>query len=312
MNDHRTLWRTDFNTVPAAARRAARYALQLAQGDIRLCQDLKDADVLGALWELALPLLDHDAVAALLSPYADAEHNWLPSGAVDWEEWEDVQLTRLMDYEIARRANDDRELPPSPLGADALRKRLRTFFRTLPRRVLRRLAVADGAAPTSPTMALLGEALGIDATAVRLLDFLEQRELVESLRLLLRANGRRGVHIAARVQLGRLAVLLGLDRAAVQSALAKRAPLRALGLVDYEDGHSDLEDFLAPTSLLREVLEAAPRDAEALLALLIEPAPAAAWRPAVPNLGGRRQQRVGSEANGGCAALIHPTKPASL
>jgi UDP-2-acetamido-3-amino-2,3-dideoxy-glucuronate N-acetyltransferase len=33
---------------------------------------------------------------------------------------------------------------------------------------------------------------------------------------------------------------------------------------------------------------------------------------AVPNLGGRRQQRVGSEANGGCAALIHPTEPAPL
>ncbi|WP_295578688.1 DEAD/DEAH box helicase [uncultured Lamprocystis sp.] len=36
------------------------------------------------------------------------------------------------------------------------------------------------------------------------------------------------------------------------------------------------------------------------------------WLPAVPNLGGRRQQRVGSEADGGCAALIHPTKPAPL
>jgi iron(III) transport system ATP-binding protein len=34
--------------------------------------------------------------------------------------------------------------------------------------------------------------------------------------------------------------------------------------------------------------------------------------PAVPNLGGRRQPRVGSEADGGCAALIHPTKPAPL
>uniref|UniRef100_UPI0025ECE7A6 AAA family ATPase n=1 Tax=uncultured Thiodictyon sp. TaxID=1846217 RepID=UPI0025ECE7A6 len=44
------------------------------------------------------------------------------------------------------------------------------------------------------------------------------------------------------------------------------------------NGHRDLEDFLAPTSLLREVLEAAPRDADALLALLIEPAPAGAWR----------------------------------
>jgi SpoVK/Ycf46/Vps4 family AAA+-type ATPase len=159
--------------------------------------------------------------------------------------------------------------------------------------VLRRLAGADGAAPTSPTLALLGEALDLDATAVRLLDFLEQRELVEPLRVLLRANGHPGVRIAARVQLGRLAALLGLERTAVQSALAKRAPLRALGLVEYEDGHSDLEDFLAPTGLLREVVEAAPLDAEALLALLIEPAPAGAWRldafPQLAEAAGRLQ-----------------------
>jgi len=31
-----------------------------------------------------------------------------------------------------------------------------------------------------------------------------------------------------------------------------------------------------------------------------------------PSSGGRRQQRVGGEADGGCAALIHPTKPAPL
>jgi len=41
--------------------------------------------------------------------------------------------------------------------------------------------------------------------------------------------------------------------------------------------HSDLEDFLRPSDLLSEVLDAAPADAEALLALLIEPAPTAEW-----------------------------------
>ena len=91
MSDHRTLWRTDLSTVPAAERRVARYALQLVQGDERLRQSLKDHDVLAALWELTLPLLDPDAVAALLSLYADAEHHWLPPGAVDWDAWDDLQ-----------------------------------------------------------------------------------------------------------------------------------------------------------------------------------------------------------------------------
>ncbi|WP_295392747.1 ATP-binding protein [uncultured Thiodictyon sp.] len=278
MKDHRTLWRTDFATVPAAARRAARYALQLVRGDARLRQDLKDNDVLGALWELTLPLLDPDAVVVLLSPYADSERHWLSPGAVDWEEWDDVQGGQTLDYEIARRANDGRDLPPRPLGAAELRERLRAFFRTLPRRVLKRLAQADGAEPTTPTIALLGEALALDATAVRILDFLEHRELREPLRVLLRANGRTSGRIAPRLNLGRLATLLGLDLATTQSALDRRAPLRALGLVDCEDGLCDLEDFLTPTGLLGEVLEAAPRDAEALLAFLIEPAPAGAWR----------------------------------
>ncbi|WP_295393158.1 ATP-binding protein [uncultured Thiodictyon sp.] len=279
MNDHGTLWRTDFTTVPAAARRAARYALQLVRGDARLRQDLKDSDVLAALWELTLPLLDPDAVVALLSLYADSECHWTPPGAVDWEAWDNVQGARRLDYHIARSADDGRgEVPSPPLGAAELRERLRTFFRTLPRRVLRRLAQADAAAPTSATIALLGEALALDATAVRMLDFLEQRELVDPLRLLLRANVRTSGRISSRINLGRLATLLGLDRAITQSALARCAPLRALGLVDCDDGFSDLEDFLSPTGLLREVLEAAPRDAQALLALLIEPAPAGAWR----------------------------------
>ena len=277
-SDHRTLWRTDFTTVPAAERRAARYALQLARDDARLRHELKDSDVLAALWELTLPLLDPDAVAALLSLYADAERHWMPPGAVDWEAWDDVQGARRLDDEIARRANDGREEVPSPpLGAEELRERLRSFFRTLPRWVLRRLAQADAAAPTSATIALLGEVLALDATAVRLLDFLEQRELVEPLRLLLRAHGRTSYRLAARINRGRMAALLGLELATTQSALARCAPLRALGLVDCHDGLSDLEDFLAPTGLLREVLEAAPRDTEALLGLLIEPAPAAAW-----------------------------------
>lgn len=46
-------WRKDFETVPASVRRAARYALLL----VRDGSSLHDRDVLGALWQLSLPLL---------------------------------------------------------------------------------------------------------------------------------------------------------------------------------------------------------------------------------------------------------------
>ncbi len=306
MSDHRTLWRADFSPVAAAPRRAARYALQLARGDARLCHDLKDSDVLAALWELTLPLLEPDAVAALLSRYADAELNWMPPGAVDWEAWDSVQGARRLDYEIARRASDGQdEVPSLPLGAAELRERLRIFFKTIPRRVLRRLAAADAAAPTAPTVALLGEALRLDATAVWMLDYLEQRELSEPLRTLLRATGRTNGRLAARLNLGRLATLLGLDQTVVHNALTRRAPLRALGLVECDDGFSDLEDFLTPAGLLREVLAASPEDTEALLALLIEPAPAGAWRlDAFPQLAEAAGRLEGVLRHGAATAAV--------
>ncbi|WP_295441852.1 AAA family ATPase [uncultured Thiodictyon sp.] len=294
MNDHRTLWRTDFSAVPAAARRAARYALQLVRGDARLRQDLKDSDVLGALWELSVPLFNPAAAAAFLSPFADVDYAWLAPSASDWEE-----------HERTGGKDDDADESALPLGAADLRERLRTFFKTVPPRVLRRLAQADAAAPTSATIALLGEALGLDQSALRMLDFLEQRELADPLRLLLRANGRTSGRIAARINLGRLATLLGLDLATTQTALARRAPLRVLGLVDCEDGLSDLEDFLNPTGLLREVLEAAPRDAQALLALLIEPAPAGAWRlDAFPQLADAAARLQGVLRHGAATAAV--------
>ena len=151
-----------------------------------------------------------------------------------------------------------------------------------------------------------------DHRTLWMLDYLEQRELSEPLRTLLRATGRTSGRLAARLNLGRLATLLDLDQATVHHALTRRAPLRALGLVECDDGFSDLEDFLTPTGLLREVLAATPRDAEALLALLIEPAPAGAssskfeglLRPMVD--AARTIDVLNPEHR--AAHLIHPTK----
>ncbi|WP_242470718.1 AAA family ATPase [Thiocystis violacea] len=154
-----------------------------------------------------------------------------------------------------------------------MRQRLRQCFQSVPRTVLTHLTRADDAAPLSPTVALLGEQFDLDAAALRVLDFLDQHTLVEPLRVLLRECGRA----PARVNLPRLAALLGLSAATLRETLSRQAPLRALGLIQYDADPSDLEDFLRPSDLLREVLEAAPTDGAALLALLIEPAPPAVW-----------------------------------
>lgn len=285
MLTHRRSWKSDLAAVPVTERRLARYALTLVHRDQRVREDLmKDTSVLDALWQLALPLLDPRALVALAAPLLDEDPDALTPS--DWERAAlDLQLERVLNPTGPDDLDDQHE-PHHPVDVAALSRGLRTFFRTLPGWLLKRLAAADGDTPTSATLVLLGEALGLDATALRVLDYLDQRELFEPLRVMLRASGRNGSRIAPRVNLERLASLLGLSPAELRAALARRAPLRALGLVECATSdHCDLEDYLSPTHLLREVLASAPADPDALLALLIEPAPAAAWRlDAFPHL----------------------------
>jgi transitional endoplasmic reticulum ATPase len=102
---------------------------------------------------------------------------------------------------------------------------LREFFKTLPSWVYQRLAALDTEPALSPTLTLLGEALELEATSLRVLDFLELREQSEPLRTLLGRSRRFGL----RLNLERLARLLGLEMGLIRQALARRAPLRALG-----------------------------------------------------------------------------------
>jgi SpoVK/Ycf46/Vps4 family AAA+-type ATPase len=119
------------------------------------------------------------------------------------------------------------------------------------------------------------------------LDFLDRHMLVESLRTLLRECGA----VPARVNLARLAALLDLPEVTLRTALSRRAPLRALGLIRYDGDPSDLEDFARPTELLREVLDVAPTDSEALLDFLIEPAPVGVWGlESFPHLSGESER----------------------
>ncbi|MBK5963045.1 AAA family ATPase [Thiocystis minor] len=274
MLNHRTLWRQDFTTVPAAERRIARYALQRFQGNARLHPHLHERDFLGALWQLTYPLLDPHALAACLPRLEGEVPPWLKQNDTEAKTARlERKLRRALNGEDGEDGEEEEE-PKLAEPASVLRKRVRVFFQTLPHWVMKRLAEADVNVPTS---ALLGEALGLDATAVRILDYLEHRES-EPLRLLLRAGGHAGGRVtAARINLEQLATMLDLELGAVRAAVAKQSPLRTLGLAERERHPSDLEDFLSPSTLLREVLEAAPADVDALLALLIEPAPAGSW-----------------------------------
>jgi SpoVK/Ycf46/Vps4 family AAA+-type ATPase len=269
---HRTLWRRDFGAVPAAERRLARLALQWLDSVPAARGALSADNTLGSMWRLTLPLLDPDAVAGWLPPIED--------GSPD--EDSGIRYDSDLERQLANHINGDWPDDAHQALDRSQRDRVHGFFKTLPRAVLTRLAKADGRTPVSSTIALVGEVLGLDETSLCVLDFLEQREQSEALRSVLRASGRS----SGRTNLERLAGILGFKASAVREALGKHAPLRSLGLVDRQHRHeSDLEDYLAPQSLLREVLDAAPRDGEALLALLIEPAPIGAWRlDAFPHL----------------------------
>ncbi|MEI7837336.1 MAG: AAA family ATPase, partial [Planctomycetota bacterium] len=248
---HHTLWRMDLGAVPAVDRRPARFALQLILGDSSLRSRLHDRDFLGSLWQLTLPLLNPQAVQTFLNISNE-----------DFEE--EDELAEMVDGSNAEELVANR----------GHRRLLIQFFETLPRSHLTRLIKADGEVPVASTVSLLGQSLGLDATDMRVLDFLEQHTASKPLRTLLRECQQ--AH--ARTNLPRLAVALGLDEPALRAALARRAPLRSLGLLEYNGDESDLEDFLRPATLLHEVLNAAPADADSLLATLIQPAPAGVWR----------------------------------
>jgi transitional endoplasmic reticulum ATPase len=272
---HRLLWLRDFSTVPAGERRIAHMALNWLRVEPHLVDQLIDRDSLSLLWTLISPLLDPEATK-----------RWLAALAADEDQAEMLEqndLSRDLRRALREAEREDGDFDADPTRPSFVRQALQVFFKTLPSWVDHRLAEIDTEPALSPTLILLGEALELDATSLRVLDFLEWREQSEQLRALLGYSRRYGF----RHNLERLARLLGLEAGLIREALARRAPLRALGLIEHERHHTvtDLEDFLSPAGLLRGVLEAAPVDVDALLALLVEPAPSSPWRlEAFPHL----------------------------
>jgi len=282
-------WRSDFTTLATSERRLARYALQLLRSMPTLRERhakpirrgrrmLGQSDVVEYLLPLLAPLLDRDALAVRL-PRLQTALDVLDEQNAGWQHDLDEEL-----------------------DLDSAGQELNDILRGATARVLKHLVRADGESPVSATTAVLGAGLGLSTEEVRVLDFVDQHSTSEPLRMLL----RRAQPANGRVNRRRLAGLLALPDGQVTSVLARSAPLRRLGLVEVCDDHNcDLEDFVQPSKLLQEVLTAAPKTTEALLALLIEPSPAPAWTLAdFPHL-------AGSAARLG-AVLRHPSDQAAL
>ncbi|MEI6415201.1 MAG: AAA family ATPase, partial [Pseudomonadota bacterium] len=285
MANHRTLWWKNFTTVAAKARRPARYALQLLLNEPSLRERLSDPDFLGPLWQLILPLLNPQAVKVFLArPSNENESN---DENCDWG------------HEMSH-----------PEQNDILRPRLSHFFETLPRQVLDRLVKDDGEAPIDSTVALLCEGLGLDAIVTRFLDFMEQRMAVNHLSAFLRQTP----HMDTKTIEFWLAAILGCDKSALDAAIPNGPEIPVIaGLLDNNnDSELNLESVLKPSNLFTSVLEAAPKDADSLLATLIQPAPAASWRledfphlaDEIENLRDVMQQAVATGAVG-VNALFH-------
>ena len=289
MTTSRHCWRRDLQDLTPQQRRAAVYAMRL----LGLPRDLSDGRLdiphLVMLWDMLEPLIDPRGLAHYLRP-PPALLEGVDLTGVDPGDTEDegdeswsvgsgeavLQALRVALKEedpLAGEGNHDPRL--RGMTQHFLLQRLRGLLHRIPPTVMARLDRANpGGAPASPTVALLGSSLDLAGAALRVLDFLDAIVFNPNLSLLLRYLGDRA---SVAVNYRRMAHLLNLRETELRRVLAKGAPLRNLGLVEVYITHSDLEDFLRPSDLLSEVLDAAPTDTEALLTLLIEPAPAAVW-----------------------------------
>ncbi|WP_242482695.1 AAA family ATPase [Thiocystis violacea] len=273
MQRHPSPWRTDFTPLSPAQRRLARYALNSLKSDPRLERFLHEREFLAALWSLMRSLLDPGALHRLAPALADRVDLWEVVIEESYDPLDEASLEERLQRALSR---DEEDTPPPTDHPAELRQRLGVLLRHRPEQVLTALAEADDGVPISPVIRLLGEALELDATSLAVLDFIDQREQSPALQRILSATPSA----SRRANVVRLAAVLGEETSAVRAALGKEAPLSTLGLIGHRHAHLpvDLGHFLDPSDLLDEVLESAPEDPETLLGLLIEPAPAAAWR----------------------------------
>ena len=255
-------WRNDFSTVPAEARRAARYTLQLVANRPECLDRLEDPDFTGALWALCLPLIDPAVLSSLQATWevCTAEDASNEDDAYDIDDLPDFLGSRdhsRLNRKFARHA----------------RSYLDRILRPVPAPVLARLALQDGQAPTHPGVTVLAECVGLSDDDTALLDFAEKRGQIPCFATFLRELKSQGL----RANFNHLAAALNIPLARIKQALHRRSPLRQLALLRPTRSRDDLEDFVAPDELFTEILVMAPADRNALLAMIVEPTPQPGW-----------------------------------
>ena len=310
MTEIRDCWRRDLSMLSPQQRRSAGYALRLLSLPRDPIAGRLDSNRLGLLWGMLQPLFEPRHLIDYLRPprgVADMVNQDDDAGEVldtcglsdyavevpdtgdlsDYAPPADAPLTTsddqvmlalgyaLQEEEIMAIEAEHNPLVMEVMPAVYMTQRLRWLFRRGDPLTLARLDEANPErVPASPTVALLGASLHLDGPTLSVLDFLDEFVATPSLgELLRRIDGFN----SSRRHFPRLAAVLDLPEAALRQVLAQEAPLRRLGLVEFAPQTCGMQDFLRPSPLLREVLEAAPTDDAALLALLIEPAPPAAW-----------------------------------
>lgn len=260
MIDDDQCWRNDLTEIPARDRRLARFALGLIFSETSLRERLNYGGALDPLWELTRGLLRAEVDTALREAASREDEHEGPDPA-------DRQLELELERQLTGR---------SRIQTDAAHVTRRAFYQHLPSGILTRLDRTDANQSGSRVAELLSHSLGLDTTALRLLEFLDLRNASTPFHELLNAarSGCQG-WLAMRHN---AAGMLGLDERRLRSALGPRSPLRRLGLIEVSGReHCDIEDFVMPSDLLSDLLEAEPTTEAELLALLVEPAPTAAW-----------------------------------
>lgn len=261
-NLSRSMWRKDFSVVDPAARRVARYALQMLARSPTLHGRLRDDDFLGPLWVIALPLVDPAILARLEAEWNRPDHN--DTSFSGNESFFDEDLLQMAEIERGRR------LPGGVPGA-RMRDYLRARFSAIPDHVIARLAQDDGTTPTHPSVVVLADCAGLNEAERRLLDFTEKKESVALFRPFLREAGVESV----RDRYACLSAALDVGVTELRHSVARSAPLVCLQLIRRGTGRrSDLEDFIQAGDMFEDILGQEPTTPEALLATVVEPAAA--------------------------------------
>lgn len=261
-------WRSDFSVVPAEARRAARYALQLVSGRPESLKRMDDSDFTGALWTLCLPLLEPSILSSLQAAWNDKGDDDPSNDDEDGDHLE-FDCDDLPDFLCGRsQGRVDQKY------SRQVRSYLNRILRPVPDAVLTRLAQQDGLTPIYPGIAALSRCASLSDHEVMVLDFAGTRGQHLPFATFLRELRSQGL----RTNLDYLSAALAMPLEHLKPVLSQRGTLRQLALLRPARSRDDLEDCVAPDDLLTEILVTAPEDEEALMAMIVAPTMPASWK----------------------------------